>query len=339
MYQASFEKTTLNFKLPAGTSRGVLKSKNSWIIRLWDSESPESVGIGEASIIEGLSPEWHEQLEEVLEVIVQTVDAHVKSHFIYLKSFPSIRFALESALLNLKNRSGIYFPSEFTQGLSPIKINGLIWMGDKDFMFNQIKDKLDLGFNCIKLKIGAIDFESELELLKYIRSKFSKESVELRVDANGAFSADTALEKLDQLAKHDLHSIEQPIRQGQWKKMADLCSKTPLPIALDEELIGLKEIDTKILMISAIKPQFIILKPSLVGGFESCDEWIKLAEAYDAKWWITSALESNIGLNAIAQYAFTKNNLMPQGLGTGQLFTNNTESLLTLKGDQLFYGV
>lgn len=336
MYQASFEKITLNFKLPAGTSRGILKSKNSWIIKIWRTEDPSFVGIGEASIIENLSPEWNENYENVLSDTLVDVSSHIKSNFIHLKDYPSIRFGLESALLNLHHAlENVYFPSNFTRENGSIKINGLIWMGDKEFMYDQIKKKLDDGFDCIKMKIGAIDFESEMDLLKYIRSKFSKESVELRVDANGAFSVDTVYQKLNKISTFDIHSIEQPIAKGQWDEMSELCANTPLPIALDEELIGVKEIDSKLLLLSTIKPQYIILKPSLLGGFSASDEWIKIADSYNIKWWLTSALESNVGLNAIAQYAFTKNNPLPQGLGTGQLFTNNTLSPLVLKSDQL----
>lgn len=340
MYTATVEKVVLNFKLPAGTSRGILKSKNSWIVRLSDSNNPGKVGIGEASIIENLSPEWSDQYETKLHECIEKIDSHVQTKFVHLKSFPSIRFAFEAAYQNLvQSEKDIYFPSEFTQGKESIKINGLIWMGAKDQMLEQIKDKLENGFDCLKLKIGAIDFDAELDLLKFIRSKFSKDSVEIRVDANGAFAASEALDKLNKLAQHDIHSVEQPIQPKQWESMAELCKNTPLPIALDEELIGIKEIDSKLLMLSSIKPQYIILKPSFTGGFEASDEWIEIAASYGIKWWITSALESNVGLNAIAQYAYTKNNPMPQGLGTGLLFTNNIESPLQLKGDQLFYNI
>ncbi len=339
MYTATVEKVELNFKLPAGTSRGILKSKNSWIVKLSDSNNPGKIGIGEASIIENLSPEWSDQYESKLHECIEKIDSHVQTKFVHLKSFPSIRFAFEAAYQNLLQSENVFYPSEFTQGKESIKINGLIWMGEKDFMLDQIKTKLDNGFDCIKLKIGAIDFNAELDLLKFIRSRFSKETVEIRVDANGAFKASEALDKLNKLAQLDIHSIEQPIQAKQWESMAELCKNTPLPIALDEELIGIKEIDSKLLMLSSIKPQYIILKPSLIGGFESSDEWIDLANSYNIKWWITSALESNIGLNAIAQYAYTKRNPMPQGLGTGLLFTNNLESPLQLKGDQLFYNI
>lgn len=223
------------------------------------------------------------------------------------------------------------FDTDFTAGNASIPINGLIWMGDKDFMKQQIVEKLNTGFSCIKMKIGAIDFASEIALLKSIRQTFSRDEIELRVDANGAFSPKGALDKLQQLAALDIHSIEQPIKQGQWQEMARLCKDTPLPIALDEELIGVFTLDEKIKLLDTIKPQYIILKPSFIGGFKGTDEWIALAEKRNIGWWITSALESNIGLSAIAQYTATKNSTLPQGLGTGSLYTNNIPAPLTVK--------
>jgi L-alanine-DL-glutamate epimerase-like enolase superfamily enzyme len=210
-------------------------------------------------------------------------------------------------------------------------------MGEKQFMFDQIKSKLEEGWNCIKLKIGAIDFEAELELLKYIRSQFSKSDIELRVDANGAFSPDNALEKLHRLAEMDLHSIEQPIKQHQWNEMAELCEKTPLPIALDEELIGIFDFAEKRKVMETIQPQYLIFKPSFIGGFKGTQEWIDLCDEFKTPWWMTSALESNIGLNAIAQWTAILDNHLPQGLGTGQLYTNNIESPLRVNGGFLTY--
>ncbi len=246
---------------------------------------------------------------------------------------------METALIDLKNQEqqGILFPSNFTSGTKGITINGLIWMGEKQFMFDQIKSKIESGYRCIKLKIGAISFAEEIALLDYIRSQFSASDIEIRVDANGAFMPKTALEKLNKLATFDLHSIEQPIKQGQEDEMAKLCELTPLPIALDEELIGIHTIDEKSKLLSTIQPQYIILKPSLVGGLAASEEWITIAENQNIDWWATSALESNIGLNAISQWVFTKSNPMPQGLGTGQLFINNIDSPLYLKADELYY--
>lgn len=336
MLQTKIHKHTLIFKQASGTSRGVLHTKNSWIIELFDVANPSVIGKGEASIIENLSPDWNHDYENQLAEICKNVNDHVATNFSKLHDFPSIRFALESTLLDLKNGGKeIYFPSEFTDGKKSISINGLIWMGSKEFMEQQIREKIEEGYSCIKLKIGAIDFETELELLKSIRAKFSKAEMELRVDANGAFAVEEAPKKLDQLAKFDLHSIEQPIKQGQFEGMKKLCASTPLHIALDEELIGVNSLDKKSELLSFIKPQYIILKPSLVGGFQSSNEWISIAEKNKIDWWMTSALESNVGLNAIAQYTFTKNNPMPQGLGTGQLYTNNFPSGLRIERGRL----
>jgi len=325
MLKASWKKITLNFKQPSGTSRGVLTHKDSWLIKIWDSNQPEVYGLGEASIIKTLSPDWNDDFEQKVNEVCQQIDKYSSLQDLKeLNKFPSIQLAIETALLDLKNGGqSIIFSSDFTNTKAAISINGLIWMGTKEFMLNQIKKKLKDGFTCIKLKIGAIDFESEIELLKFIRSKYSAKDVELRVDANGAFLPKDALKKLDTLSKYDLHSIEQPIKQGQVEDMKNLCLNTPLPIALDEELIGKYDLKSKKKVIEEIKPQYIILKPSLIGGFNGSDEWINIAESNNVKWWITSALESNIGLNAIAQYTFTKHNNLPQGLGTGQLFTNN----------------
>lgn len=342
MLKANWEKITLNFKQPSGTSRGILLQKDSWLIKIWNTDNPNIVGLGEASIIKTLSPDWDEHYESKIDNVCQNIEYYSTFEGINaLNTFPSIQLALETALLDLKNGGqSIIFKSEFTQNQSPIPINGLIWMGSIDFMLEQINQKLKSGFTCIKLKIGAIDFESELELLKFIRSKYSEKDIELRVDANGAFLPKDALKKLDQLSKFNLHSIEQPIKQGQPEAMYQLCQNTPLPIALDEELIGKYDKLSKQKVIEEIKPQYIILKPSLIGGFKGSDDWIKIAESNKVKWWITSALESNIGLNTIAQYTFTKQSNLPQGLGTGQLFTNNTvlhhtHKKLVIKNGQL----
>jgi o-succinylbenzoate synthase len=336
MLKASVEKYTLDFKRPSGTSRGVLTQKDSWFIRIWEANNPEVVGIGEASIIKTLSPEWGERYEAVLAEVVENINDYPKDESNYCANYPSIHLAVETALLDLKQGGQqIIFPSDFVSKQAPIKINGLIWMGEKNFMLEQIEEKLAAGFDCIKLKIGAIDFQSELDLLAFIRSNYTAEQIELRVDANGAFAPADALSKLEQLAKFNLHSIEQPIKQGNWNAMRDLCKITPLPIALDEELIGITDLDQKRTLLETIRPQYIILKPSLIGGFKGTDEWIALAEELSIAWWITSALESNVGLNAIAQYTYSKNNPMPQGLGTGQLYTNNVPSGLTIENGHL----
>lgn len=338
MYKASVEKYTLNFKTPSGTSRGVLTQKDSWFIRIWEENKPEKKGVGEASIIKTLSPEWDDQYETKIQAVVENINHYAGDGIEELTAYPSIYFALETALLDLKEGGKqVFFPSDFVTRQAPIKINGLIWMGSKEFMLEQLKAKIAAGFDCLKLKIGAIDFTSELELLAFIRSNYSKNEIELRVDANGAFKPEEAPEKLKQLAAFDLHSIEQPVKAGNYAGMAQLCATTPLPIALDEELIGVTDLAKKRILLETIKPQYIILKPSLIGGFKGTDEWIKLAVELEIGWWITSALESNVALNAIAQYTYTKNNPMPQGLGTGQLYTNNTPSPLVIQKGHLIH--
>lgn len=333
--KASFKKYILNFKQASGTSRGVLKTKETYFLKL---ENNSRVGIGECAVFKGLSIDDRPDYEEKLTWLCKNI--HLEEAFLLneLKEFPSIQFGLEQALISFRSENSfLLFPSNFTNSTDAININGLIWMGSEAFMKQQIKDKLADGFSTIKMKIGAIDFETELKLLKGIRSNFSSKEVELRVDANGAFNPKNALEKLKRLSDFEIHSIEQPIRQGQIDEMAYLCLKTPLPIALDEELIGVFNVTKKQELLQIINPQYIILKPSLVGGFKGSEEWIQLAEKNQIDWWITSALESNIGLNAIAQWTYTLNNKMPQGLGTGSLFTNNIESPLEVKKGHLHY--
>lgn len=331
--KAEYFRYLLKFKRPSGTSRGVLYEKETFILEI---SNDGKKGVGECAIFRGLSfddrPDYEDKLKWLCENIHQDFE-FLKQE---LKEFPSIWFGYEQALLNLKHGGKLYFPSEFTEGKSSMMINGLIWMGDVGYMEEQIEEKLEQGFHCIKLKIG-VDWTSEHEILQKLRQKFSKEKLELRVDANGGFSKDEAKIVLQQLADLNIHSIEQPIKAGNWNDMAELCAETPTPIALDEELIGVINFTEKKKLLEAIKSQYIILKPSLVGGISGSDEWIVLAEQNNIGWWITSALESNLGLNAIAQYTFTKNNPMPQGLGTGSLFTNNFESDLELKGDRLFF--
>lgn len=330
-------KYPLIFKRASGTSRGVLHQKNTWFLQLFENMESERFGLGEINMFEGLScddrPEFYHKLAEV----EQNPELFLK-YPLMLQNFPSIRFGLEMAILDFENqKKRILFPSEFTKGNEGIPINGLIWMGEKEFMLKQIKQKLDAGFRCLKLKIGAIDFETELDILKSIRGKFNKQDLELRVDANGAFDVDVVLHRLEALSQFKLHSIEQPIKQGQIIEMADLCSKTPLPIALDEELIGKHDLKLKRELLDKIKPQYIILKPALLGGFQASQEWITLADERKIGWWVTSALESNIGLNAIAQWTFQLKSNHYQGLGTGQLYTNNIPSPLLLKKDIMFY--
>lgn len=331
--QASFSKYILNFKTPAGTSRGVLDTKETFILEI--SENGKK-GIGECSIFRGLSYDDVPEYENKLQWLVDHINIDEKEIHSQLLHFPSIWFGYEQAIANLKHSSNIYFPSEFTEDEKSIKINGLIWMGDATFMREQIEEKLEKGFTCIKLKIG-VNWNSEREILREIRKDFPAERIELRVDANGGFTKEESQKVLQELFELQIHSIEQPIKAGNWKDMAQLCKNTPTPIALDEELIGIIDTSEKIKLLESIQPPYIILKPTLVGGFKGTDEWIQLAEERNIGWWITSALESNIGLNAIAQYTYTKKNKMPQGLGTGSLFTNNFESSLELNGENLYF--
>ena len=335
MIHATHKKYTLNFKNPSGTSRGILRTKETWFIIL---EENGKTGIGETGLFRGLSVDDVVNYEEKLIWACSNINKGLVFFLNELREFPSIQFGLEQAFLSLKSEDQFtLFPSEFTKGNEAIAINGLIWMGEKAFMKKQIKEKLETGFSCIKMKIGAIDFEAEIALLKSIRKEFSSKEIELRVDANGAFNPKNALEKLKRLSELEIHSIEQPIKQGQVQEIAALCAKTPLPIALDEELIGIFSSEDKKQLLQTIQPQFIILKPSLIGGFAGSLEWIKCAEAINADWWITSALESNIGLNAIAQFTHTLKSNLPQGLGTGGLFTNNFTSPLVVKNGTLQY--
>jgi|TARA_B110000971_G_scaffold168775_1_gene173218 o-succinylbenzoate synthase len=335
LIKASYKKYLLNFKNPSGTSRGILRTKETWFIIL---EENGKIGIGETGLFRGLSIDDVLNYEEQLNWVCENINLGLAYLLDEVFAFPSIQFGLEQAFLSLQSKNKFeIFPSEFTKGKEAIAINGLVWMGDQDFMKRQIKEKLKTGFSCIKMKIGAIDFEAEIRLLKSIRKEFSANEIELRVDANGGFTSENALEKLKVLSALEIHSIEQPIRQGQLDEMALLCEKTPLPIALDEELIGVFSREEKKQVIATIKPQFIILKPSLVGGFGGSKEWIDIAQKNNVGWWITSALESNIGLSAIAQFTHTLQNKLPQGLGTGGLFTNNFESPLEVKNGTLNY--
>lgn len=333
--KATFKKYILKFNTPGGTSRGILHTKETYFLII---KKNQKIGIGECALFKGLSIDDKPDYEDKLQWLCNNIQLNKEFLLKKLYEFPSIQFGLEQALLSINSDDKFeLFSSSFTKGKGSIAINGLIWMGNKTFMQKQVKEKLASGFTTIKLKIGAIDFESELNLLKSIRNEFNSKEIELRVDANGAFNSSTALEKLKRLSDLELHSIEQPIKVGQWHEMANLCQNTPLDIALDEELIGVFDKSDKEKMMQTIKPQFIILKPSLIGGFRGSDEWIKIAKNNNVGWWITSALESNIGLNAIAQYAFTLGNKMPQGLGTGGLFSNNFNSPLVVENGALHY--
>ncbi|WP_235299647.1 o-succinylbenzoate synthase [Portibacter marinus] len=331
--RARYHKKTLHFKKPSGTSRGVLHEKESYFIILENGAGQK--GVGECSVLKGLSlddrPDYLDQLNHIIVEI--NVERPISEILESLDLWPSIKFGLESALIDLENDGvQILFPSQFTSGNAGIPINGLIWMGDKNDMLSQAQNLLERGFTCLKMKIGAINFEDELEIIAHIRNTFSEEDLILRVDANGAFLPDQAIEKLKRLSEFGLHSIEQPVKAGQIELMAELCEHTPLAIALDEELIG-----SSTFILDQINPQYIILKPSLLGGLKSSMKWIRDAEQKGIGWWVTSALESNIGLNAISQWTYTLQPIGHQGLGTGSLYTDNIASPLEIRNEEIHY--
>ncbi|MCS2403595.1 L-Ala-D/L-Glu epimerase [Bacteroides salyersiae] len=337
MYTIKIVPRRLHFKQPAGTSRGSYTTRDVWYLHLTSDKYPDRVGIGECAPLPKLSCDDMQGYESVLAHICNEVTEQGGFSVESLRDYPSILFGLETAFRHLERGCFELWDTPFSRGEVGIPINGLIWMGDYKKMLEQIEAKMAVGFRCIKLKIGAIDFEEELALLRFIRSHFSAKEVELRVDANGAFAPADAMEKLKRLAELDLHSIEQPIRAGQWEDMARLTAETPLPIALDEELIGINIPERKQCLLDSVHPQYIILKPSLHGGMAGGNEWIREAEKRNIGWWITSALESNIGLNAIAHWCATFNNPLPQGLGTGALFTDNVDMPLEVRKDSLWY--
>ncbi len=333
--QATYRRHLLEFKRPSGTSRGVLTTKETWFIII---TSKGKVGVGECGLLRSLSIDDRPDYEDKLSWVCENISLGVNALWEQLLDFPSLQFGVEMAFRSLEASTPfLLHPSEFTNGKDSIPINGLVWMGEKSFMKEQILEKIKNGFKCIKLKIGAIDFGAELDLLKFIRSEFSSEEIEIRVDANGAFSSEDALAKLQRLSQFNIHSIEQPIKQGQFSDMAKLCETTPIPIALDEELIGVTGVTNKKKLLQTIKPQYVIFKPSLIGGYKGTEEWLHLADEMKIGWWVTSALESNVGLNAISQWTYTKKSQLPQGLGTGGLYTNNFESPLEVKSGTIMY--
>jgi o-succinylbenzoate synthase len=329
----SWIKHQLQFKTPGGTSRGVLHYKDSWLIQI---SKGNQYGIGECSIIEGLSPETPHDVQNILEEIPQYFNEGKEFLLQRYKKAPAVQFAIEMAFSGLDSHHPLlHFDTQFTHHQQMIPINGLIWMGDVDAMTTQLEQKIKLGFSCVKIKVGAIDFESECKFLAHIRKRFHSSDLTLRLDANGAFQYEGAMQKLSKLSEYNIHSIEQPIATDQWKEMAALCKTSPIPIALDEELIGITSKQDKVDLVQEIKPQYIIIKPSLVGGWQGADQWVSIAEKHAVDWWATSALESNIGLNAIAQWVSTKQINRPQGLGTGGLFTNNIDTPLYLRGQNM----
>ena len=332
----SIQEKLLHFKQPAGTSRGVYTTRRIWLLTV---EHDGRTAIGECAPLPQLSCDDIPDYEAVLRRFCDVIEATGAIPYDEMRNYPSMLFGVETALAQLSRTDGLLYDTPFSHGEEGIPINGLVWMGTHDEMLSRLKEKLALGFRCVKLKIGAIDFAKELDLIQHIRKHFSREEVELRVDANGGFTPDVALERLQELARYDIHSIEQPIMAHQWSEMAQLCQLSPLPIALDEELIGVNSTDEKIRLLDAIKPQYIILKPSLHGGVAGTREWIALANERGIGSWITSALESNIGLNAIAQLAtdiYGPKITMPQGLGTGMLFTDNIPMPLEIRNDCLW---
>ena len=372
MYKIEISERTLHFKQPAGTSRGVYTTRHSYYLTLTSDEIPGVEGVGECATLPDLSCDAKPEYAVTLRQVCQMVEQMGRIPYDMIRAYPSITFGLETAFASffdaakklleivpaegasssseMLKQKGVSVPagmenlvdlydSPFGRGEEGITINGLVWMGTYEEMLARLEEKLQAGFHCVKLKIGAIDFFKELDLIKRIRDVYTREQVELRVDANGGFLPENAMSQLEALAKYDIHSIEQPIKQHQWPRMAQLCRETPLPIALDEELIGVNVRSMKEALLDTIRPQYIILKPSLHGGIYGCNEWIQLADQRGIGSWITSALESNIGLNAIAHYAakvYGPNVQMPQGLGTGQLFTDNIPMPLEIRGDQLF---
>lgn len=328
----------LHFKQPAGTSRGVYTERKIWLVEMKEGERK---GIGECAPLPQLSCDDIPKYAETLRMFCDQIEQTGVIDYQALRPYPSMLFGLESAWAQLHvNGSVKLFDTPFGRGEEGITINGLVWMGTFEEMYQRIEEKIQAGFHCVKLKIGAIDWEREISLIKFIRQHFTKEQIELRVDANGGFTPQEAMRKLEQLTTYDIHSIEQPIKQHQWKEMARLCHETPLPIALDEELIGINDTTSKIELLDTIRPQYIILKPSLHGGMHGSEEWIRLAQERGIGSWITSALESNIGLNAIAHFAakvYGPHISMPQGLGTGQLFTDNIPMPIEIRGEKLYF--
>ena len=333
--KAAYAPYRLIFKAPAGTSRGIFLHKDTYFLKVWDESNPEVYGLGECALFKGLSREDTPLYESKLREMCQNIALGKSTD---LSEYSSLQFGLETALCDLSNGGRrVVVDTPFVHGETTIPINGLVWMGSFDEMSARIEEKLSAGFTTIKLKIGAIDFESELELIRQLRGRFSSETLTIRVDANGGFSPEEALPKLNRLAAYGIHSCEQPIKPNQWAEMRKICAESPIHIALDEELIGITDPMQMFMLLREIAPQYLIIKPSLMGGFAGAQEWLKMAKMTNTGAWFTSALESNVGLNAIAQVVAKFNPLIPQGLGTGALYTNNIESPLYQKADYLAY--
>lgn len=338
-YKFNIEERVFHFKQPAGTSRGVYTERESWLINATCNELPGRVGVGECAPLPDLSCDAGDGYLRTLRSVCDVSEMLGSIPYDMLRPYPSMLFGLETALLHLQNGTFSFFDTPFARGEEGIPINGLVWMGNFDEMFHRLEDKIKQGFKCVKLKIGAIDFEREVELVQTIRNTFSSNKIQLRVDANGGFTPDNVMQRLDVLANYDIHSIEQPIRQKQWTEMQKVCLESPIPVALDEELIGVNMPGMKIDLLESIRPQYIVLKPSLHGGISGTREWVELARERGIGSWITSALESNIGLNAVAQLAadiYGPGISFPQGLGTGQLFTDNIDVPIAIKDNMIW---
>ena len=324
---------TFSFRIPAGTSRGVMHERKSVFVKAQPLNEIEKTFWGEIAPLPGLSPDLLDnalQPEHLLQKLKNEALYEPES----FNGYPAFQFAIESILLQIQSgKPHILFENKFSKGQSSIPINGLVWMGEKDFLIQQIENLIERGFNAIKLKISHQSFEKDVEVLRFIRTGYSSDKIEIRVDANGSFPLEKAETYLHTLAELEVHSIEQPIATRQWKDLQRLCELTPIKIALDEELIGLNHFE----ILEEVRPQCIILKPSLHGGLCKCLHWLKRAEKSSIQWWITSALESNIGLNAIAQFTAEHSIGQLHGLGTGQLFTQNIPSPLTLESQYMHY--
>lgn len=338
-YKIDIEERTFHFIQPAGTSRGVYHERKSWLLYLSTNEQQQRIGIGECAPLPDLSCDASPNYLDTLRTVCNMVEAQGEIPYDILKPYPSMLFGLETALLHFEKGSFSLFDTPFAQGQEGIPINGLVWMGSYDEMLQRLQDKINKGFRCVKLKIGAIDFEQEIELIRIIRESFSSSIIQLRVDANGGFTPADVMRKLDMLAKFDIHSIEQPIRQKNWTEMRRVCDESPIPVALDEELIGVNITGMKAALLDTICPQYIVLKPSLHGGMRGTREWAAMAAERGIGSWITSALESNIGLNAVAQLAadiYGPGISFPQGLGTGQLFSDNIDAPIGIKDNMIW---
>lgn len=342
MFKINIIPRTFHFKQPAGTSRGVYTTRRSWLLVLTSTTAPGLKGVGECAPLPDLSCDYSSDYAGKLRSFCDRFEAEGEIDYERMREYPSMLFGLETALAHLNAGTTAFFDTPFSRGEEGIPINGLVWMGSYGEMLARMEDKISQGFHCVKLKVGAIDFEKELDLVKRIRDRFTPSEIELRLDANGGFTPDEALYKLELLSQYSVHSIEQPIKPHQWSYMAQLCRESPLPIALDEELIGITDPSMMAYMLNVVRPAYIVLKPSLHGGMYGTRKWIEAAAGNNVGTWITSALESNVGLNAIAQLAasvYGPGITMPQGLGTGQLFTDNIDMPIEIRGEKIYCNV